>query len=90
MDEKGRGNVRQFNYPAALALGRVFSSPHLAELFVSPLHGFFDLRTLQIPQRLGDILLKVMRSRMRIAVSPAQRLRNNRINDAQLFEMAAG
>src|SRR5438046_2854984 len=62
---------------------------HIPELFVPPLQQIINLASLQILKRLADVLLKIVRRRVGVAVSAAKGFGNDRVDYSQLDEMLA-
>src|SRR5882724_8761883 len=71
-------------------LRRLHHLPHIAEFFVAALQEVVDLASLQVAEGFADVLLKRMRGRVRIAMSAAQRLRDDGVDDAEFDEVFAG
>src|SRR2546423_2758709 len=63
---------------------------HLPELLVAALEQVLGLTTLQVAQRLGDILLEAVGGGVGVAVGAAERLGDDRVNHPELTQVAAG
>src|SRR3954462_6821462 len=73
-----------------LAAGWFDDDAEVAEFLVAALEQVLDLGALEVAQGLGDVLLEAVGGGVGVAVGAAERLGDDRVDHAELAEVAAG